>query len=139
MALTRRLPGWLLMLAVVGCDHGSEPTPPAEDGLTLVRTVAVDVPEPSDLCLDRDGIHAWTVSDQTGRVYRLRLTDGAVVTTLAFVGDDPEESGRTQLTAACSWRRRGSGRSCIWTRRATNWGECPWRGWEGTPTAVSKA
>lgn len=74
-----------------GCDRNDAPVaPPADGGLVLVRAVALAVPEPSDLCLDRDGVHAWTVSDNTGLVYKLRLSDGVVVTTLAYHGTDPE-------------------------------------------------
>lgn len=66
-------------------------TPPAlPSDLELVRTVALAVPEPSDLCLDRDRVHLWTVSDNTGLVYRLRLADLVVDRTLSYHGEDPE-------------------------------------------------
>ena len=65
-------------------------TPSPGPRLVLVRSIPLSVPAPSDLCLDRDGVHAWTVSDQTGFVYRLRLADGAVTATLRYRGEDPE-------------------------------------------------
>jgi streptogramin lyase len=65
--------------------------PPATPhALQLVRVVPLAITEPSDFCLDRDGVHWWTVSNSTGRVYRLRLSDCAIVRTLAYRGDDPE-------------------------------------------------
>jgi uncharacterized protein YjiK len=80
-----------------GCERSKpapvapEPPPPVvADSLQLVRTVLLTVPEPSDMCLDRDGEHWWTVSDQTGLVYQLRLSDGGVVRTLGYHGTDPE-------------------------------------------------
>jgi len=87
--LARAAAAVLAGLVAGGCDDSSSPPPPSET-LTLVRSLGISVAEPSDLCLDRDGLHAWTVSDQTGRVYRLRLSDGAVVETLDFVGSDLE-------------------------------------------------
>jgi uncharacterized protein YjiK len=66
------------------------PTPVSPDSLQLVRVVPLRVREPSDMCLDRDGAHWWTVSDKTGLVYELCLSDGAVVQTLAYHGVDPE-------------------------------------------------
>ncbi|MBK9303528.1 MAG: SdiA-regulated domain-containing protein [bacterium] len=73
-----------------GCDHESASPTPADGDLVLVRAVPIAVAEPSDFCLDRDGVHWWTVSDATHRVYRLRLSDGVVVQTLSYVGADPE-------------------------------------------------
>jgi uncharacterized protein YjiK len=66
------------------------PAPVSPDSLQLVRVVPLRVREPSDMCLDRDGAHWWTVSDKTGLVYELRLSDGAVERTLAYHGVDPE-------------------------------------------------
>lgn len=80
----------LVVALMAGCDHESAPMPPAAKRLVLVRSVALAVAEPSDLCLDRDGRHWWTVSDQTGRAYRLRLSDGVIVATLDYIGNDPE-------------------------------------------------
>ena len=64
--------------------------PVRSDSLHVVRVVALGVREPSDLCLDRDGVHWWTVSDKTGLVYELRLSDCAIVGTLGYHGVDPE-------------------------------------------------
>jgi uncharacterized protein YjiK len=74
--------------------HGSPTTPvtpaPTTQALELVRSVALSIPEPSDMCLDRDGVHWWTVSDNTCLVYKLRLSDCAVVGTLSYHGSDLE-------------------------------------------------
>lgn len=78
-------------LGGAGCDRHDDPVAPDPvSGLRLVRSVPLSVAEPSDLCLDRDGVHWWTVSDATGRVYRMRLSDGAIVTTLSYQGSDLE-------------------------------------------------
>ena len=56
--------------------------PPAPESLQTpetVRVVQLAVPEPSDVCLDRDGVHGWTVSDNTGLSYRLNLSDSGEV------------------------------------------------------------
>lgn len=74
---------------VAGCDRQAS-SPPTGSRLEPLRSIDLEVPEPSDLCLDRDGVHGWTVSDQTGRVYRLRLSDGVVDRTLDFTGTDLE-------------------------------------------------
>lgn len=81
----------LTMLSLAACDKQDNPVaPPTAHDLVLLRSLPLAVPEPSDLCLDPDGLHAWTVSDNTGLVYRLRLSDGAVVQTLSFHGSDLE-------------------------------------------------
>jgi len=78
-------------VALAGCERSKPPLAPVvADSLQVVRVVALDVREPSDLCLDRDGVHWWTVSDNTGLVYKLRLSDCAVVGTLSYHGVDPE-------------------------------------------------
>ena len=78
-------------VALAGCERSKPPLAPVvADSLQVVRVVALDVREPSDLCLDRDGVHWWTVSDKTGLVYKLRLSDCAVVRTLGYHGVDPE-------------------------------------------------
>jgi uncharacterized protein YjiK len=100
MILIRTLALFCLLLtgtALAGCERAKPPVAPevpvapvAVDSLHLVRFVALAVPEPSDMCLDRDGVHWWTVSDNTGLVYKLRLSDCAVVGTLSYHGVDPE-------------------------------------------------
>ena len=66
------------------------PVPEPPPTLETVRVVQLTVPEPSDMCLDRDGVHWWTVSDNTGLVYRLNRSDCAVVATLGYHGQDLE-------------------------------------------------
>jgi uncharacterized protein YjiK len=78
-------------VVLAGSGQGEPPlAPESSDSLQVVRVVALAVREPSDMCLDRDGVHWWTVSDKTGLVYKLRLSDGSVVKTLAYHGVDPE-------------------------------------------------
>ncbi len=86
-----RLAAWAVLVLTAGaCEHDDGSPAPSGEVLSLLRSWSVAVPEPSDLCLDRDGVHTWTVSDQTGRIYRLRLADGGVAETLDWVGSDPE-------------------------------------------------
>ncbi len=81
-----------LLLAVTilgGCDKDPVAAP---TGPSLVKIHTYDlsaVPEPSGLSLDTDGRHLWTVSDQTGSVYRL-TTAGSVETIIDIGGDDLE-------------------------------------------------
>lgn len=72
-----------------GCDKDpvAAPTGPFLEKLSTVELS--DVPEPSGLALDNDGSHLWTVSDQTGTIFRL-TTGGSVVTTLDIGGQDLE-------------------------------------------------
>ena len=75
--------------------HGSTTTAailtqPQNHALELVRSVPLSMSGPSDMCLDRDGVHWWTVSDNTGLVYELNLSDCAVVGTLSYHGNDLE-------------------------------------------------
>ncbi len=72
-------------------DSTTIPTqPPQSHVLQLVRSVPLSVPGPSDMCLDRDGVHWWTVSDNTGLICKLNLSDCAVVETLTYRGSDLE-------------------------------------------------
>lgn len=64
--------------------------PTGDSILLMLETVDLSgVPEPSGLALDVDGIHFWTVSDQTGDIYRVSHT-GRVDTILDFDGEDLE-------------------------------------------------
>lgn len=69
------------------CYDRTEPLP--QGSWTLVDAWPLRVPEPSGLCLDADGRHLWTVSDETGLVYRLDL-EGRLERSLAFTGEDLE-------------------------------------------------
>ena len=90
--MLRRLALSALFVAGAALAGGARSTaaPAAVDSLHLVRVVPLPVREPSDLCLDRDGEHLWTVSDRTGLVYELRLSDLGVERTLRYHGTDPE-------------------------------------------------
>ncbi len=61
-------------------------------GPSLVEIQEVElsgVPEPSGLVLDQDGEHLWTVSDQTGFMYRLTMS-GNLVEEIDLDGEDLE-------------------------------------------------
>ena len=80
----------LMSILAGGCDIDDVATAPAGTALKVVSTVDLSgVPEPSGLALDNDGIHFWTVSDQTGNLYRL-AANGVVVATYELNGEDLE-------------------------------------------------
>lgn len=79
---------WLLLPpATGGCadDH----TAPQAGGWQLVSTRSLAVAEPSGLCLAPDGQSLYTVSDETGLVYRIDL-EGRTLGFLPFTGEDLE-------------------------------------------------
>ena len=81
-----------LLLCVTLCGGCDKDDVAAPSGPSLVEIDTVElsnVPEPSGLALDQDGLHLWTVSDQTGNVYRL-TTSGSLVATLEVGGQDLE-------------------------------------------------
>lgn len=72
-----------------GCDK-DDVAAPSGPSLVEIDTVELShVPEPSGLALDTDGSHLWTVSDQTGSLFRL-TTGGSRVETLDIGGQDLE-------------------------------------------------
>ena len=80
----------LVVISCGGCDSGSVAVPDQGPVLTEINSIELSsVPEPSGLALDRDGIHFWIVSDQTGNAYRINPS-GNVVTTLELGGQDLE-------------------------------------------------
>ena len=73
-----------------GCDSDPVAAPVTGPFLDEIDTVELSgVPEPSGLALDPDGSHLWTVSDQTGSMYRL-TTGGTRVATIDIGGQDLE-------------------------------------------------
>lgn len=78
-----------LFLGVIffGCDNGSDPE--ETNGLSLVTHKTIAVPEPSDLAMAFEKNSLWTVSDNTGNIYRLSL-DGEILDSLVINGNDPE-------------------------------------------------
>ncbi len=82
----------VLLLCVTlwgGCDKDPVAAPPGPS-LTEIDTVELsNVPEPSGLAFDLDGNHLWTVSDQTGSMFRL-TTSGSLVATFDIGGQDLE-------------------------------------------------
>jgi len=67
------------------------------DALELEASYSVNVSEPSGLAIDNSGSVLYTVSDNTGDVYKLS-TEGVLLKTYNFGGDDLE--GATVLTAS---------------------------------------
>lgn len=57
--------------------------------LELLNTYSINVPEPSGLAINSTGNILYTVSDNTGKVYKLSIT-GLVLQTLNYVGNDLE-------------------------------------------------
>lgn len=78
---------------VSGCAEKTptETDPPPEEGpgLELISTVNIQVDEPSGLCFSIDKEFLWTVSDQTGKVYKVDF-NGNVIETLSYTGNDLE-------------------------------------------------
>jgi uncharacterized protein YjiK len=89
--MSKPIPRWpLLAMAAClagGCYDESRPLPQGD--WELVSTHQLSVPEPSGLCLDPDGRSLWTVSDETGLIYRIDL-EGRSLQTLPFNGEDLE-------------------------------------------------
>lgn len=54
-----------------------------------IKTIRLDVPEPSGLDMTFDKLGFWTVSDETSKVYRLDI-DGNVMRSFKIKGSDPE-------------------------------------------------
>ncbi len=80
----------LMITLVGGCDIEDGASPSGGNSLILKAMVDLSgVPEPSGLALDTDGQHFWTVSDQTGDIYRVTF-NGQVVSHLEFNGEDLE-------------------------------------------------
>ncbi len=77
----------LLLLALSACRDGHQE--PGSAAWELLAQYPLSVPEPSGLCLDRESGSLYTVSDETGLVYRMDL-EGHVLQTLSWTGDDPE-------------------------------------------------
>jgi len=80
----------ILSLIFFGCSlrDGTPPKKPAQS-LRLLSEYRLAIPEPSGLSLGSGGASLWTVSDRTGRVYRISLT-GTVLQELPFAGTDLE-------------------------------------------------
>jgi len=79
------LPLTMACLLLLSCYGQAQP--PTD--WSLVRQARVQVQEPSGLCLDPATGEFWTVSDETGMVYRINA-EGRVTRTLAWSGDDLE-------------------------------------------------
>jgi uncharacterized protein YjiK len=57
--------------------------------LSLDSQYALDVPEPSGLSFSRNKTFLYTVSDQTGKIYKISF-EGELMSTLGFIGSDLE-------------------------------------------------
>ena len=86
----------LLGIAVAGCDRDKDDDTingpgdtTGSDPFVMLERIDLNVPEPSDLALDPSGQFLWTVSDQTGRIYKLDL-QGNVIREIEWTGDDLE-------------------------------------------------
>jgi len=83
----------LLFFVMAACsvtESGEDVAPPVpERQPQLIAEYALDIPEPSGLALSVNGRYLWTVSDQTGCVYKITL-DGKAIRQLSYRGDDLE-------------------------------------------------
>ena len=60
-----------------------------KDSLELIASYNINVKEPSGLTIDKSGTVLYTVSDNTGKIYKLS-TDGILLKIYDFQGDDLE-------------------------------------------------
>lgn len=83
----------LISLFIFSCTEKSpaEPDPPekGEPELELITSVNIQVDEPSGLCFSIDKKFLWTVSDQTGKVYKIDFY-GNVIKSISYTGNDLE-------------------------------------------------
>ena len=76
-----------LFLLLSACDKAT--SLPQERSLEPLVSYSVSVPEPSGLALAANGNSLWTVSDETGKVYRMDL-QGQTLLTIDIEGEDLE-------------------------------------------------
>ncbi len=83
----------LFVFFVFGCAEKkptqTDPPPKEEPKLELISAVDIQVDEPSGLCFSLNKKNLWTVSDKTGKVYKLDF-NGNVLKTLSYTGNDLE-------------------------------------------------
>jgi len=77
----------IFVLFLGSCDK--EPKKVQNSDLELIKVIQLAVKEPSGLCFSANKNAFYTVSDNSGKVYKLSLT-GAIIETLSYVGDDLE-------------------------------------------------
>jgi uncharacterized protein YjiK len=78
----------LLTLSQYKCNTNRQESPVAEK-LTLLKSIPIDVPEPSGLALSYDGKNFWSVGDSDSKVHKLDL-DGNVTKSFTVNGEDLE-------------------------------------------------
>jgi len=74
----------------------------AKQRLRLIDSYPLALPEPSGLCMALDGRSLWTVSDETGRIYRIDLK-GRTLETLPWKGRDLEGVARSREDGDGLW------------------------------------
>lgn len=81
---------WMLCI-IFGCSLDENTVQPEIAGVSLkvLKQYNLNVPEPSGLAFHIDKKTLWTVSDQTGNVYKINLS-GQVLETLEVRADDLE-------------------------------------------------
>jgi len=95
-----KLVNYMMSLAVIaGCSVHEDVVKPEPSGpsLKIISQIPLKVPEPSGLAFDRSRSGLWTVSDQTGSVYKLDLS-GGVIQTLTIGATDLEGVCYNRLT-----------------------------------------
>ena len=78
----------LLTLSQYKCNTNRQESPIAEK-LTLLKSIPINVPEPSGLALSYDGKNFWSVGDSDSKVHKLDL-DGNVIKSFTVNGEDQE-------------------------------------------------
>lgn len=87
---------FLGILVLNSCsDDNKDVTILQEDSLELIASYQISVLEPSGLTIDESGSFLYTVSDNTGDIYKLS-TEGDLLDTYVYEGDDLE--GVTMFT-----------------------------------------
>lgn len=76
-----------LFVLLNACDKAT--SLPQERNLELLFSYSVTVPEPSGLALAADGNSLWTVSDESGKLYRMDL-QGQTLSSIDIEGEDLE-------------------------------------------------
>ncbi len=81
---------WAIFL-ISSCSVGENSVQPENSGVSLkvLKQYNLNVPEPSGLAFHVDKKNLWTVSDQTGNVYKINLA-GQVIEALEIGADDLE-------------------------------------------------
>ncbi|MEN8120608.1 MAG: SdiA-regulated domain-containing protein [Bacteroidota bacterium] len=88
---------FLVIILFTSCSDDTKNDIVPEDSLELLATHNISVLEPSGLAIDKTGTVLYSVSDNTGNIYKLS-TEGVLLKTYHYGGDDLE--GVTNFTGS---------------------------------------